>query len=379
MPGLLVFEMTQNFEKLKEGLPLYLFRDLLDLVRTGILLLGEEGQILVANRHAKDLLGETSLEGQELKKFLDEKDRRVLWPNICALAQKEGSYEGQILLLPVQREPFIALLSLVYYQPKGDQKGFFVATFQDISEFKNLERAMREAKHLVFLGRMLADISHHVRNPILVIGGLARRLKERPSKVESYASAIIYQCERLEELLEALERFVLLPTPRFRLVQVAEIIDLLRERFRLELSGDPPELRLISSAQAEPVAFYTDPALLLEALNELVKNALEAHQLKAITQPVELRVGLKEQKVLFEVADYGDGISIESLPFVFNPFFSTKPGHLGMGLTLASRIAEELDGKLEVTHLHQPTVVSLSLPLDRRRRERRELLVDYSR
>ncbi len=371
--------MSTTFNQLKESLPLYLFRDLLDLVRTGIILLEEDGRILVANRHAKDLLGETLLEGKKFDRFLEEKDRRVLFPNIRTLAQTEGSYEGQILLVPAQGEPFVALLSLVYYQPQEEQKGFLVATFQDISEFKNLERAMREAKHLVFLGRMLADISHHVRNPILVIGGLARRLREKPTKVESYASAIIYQCERLEELLEALERFVLLPTPRFKLIQVSEVLDLVRERFRLELSGDPPELKLCSSSKAELAAFYTDPSLLLEALNEVIKNALEAHQLKAITQPVELRVRLEGQGVVFEVADYGDGISIESLPFVFNPFFSTKPGHLGMGLTLASRIAEELDGKLEVTHLCQPTIVSLKLPLDRRRRERRELLSDYSR
>ncbi|NPB08878.1 MAG: ATP-binding protein, partial [Thermodesulfobacteria bacterium] len=194
--------------------------------------------------------------------------------------------------------------------------------------------------------------------------------------VESYASAIIYQCERLEELLEALERFVMLPAPRFKLVQVGEIVDLLREKFRLELSGEPPELRIISSSRSELVAFYTDPSLLLEAINEMVKNAFEAHQAKAVNKPVELRVRVKGETVTFDVSDFGEGINIETLPFIFNPFFSTKPGHLGMGLTLASRIAEELDGKIEVTHLHQPTTVSLRLPLDRRRPERRKLLTE---
>ncbi len=345
--------------------------NILDLVKAGVMLLSLEGKILYANRQAEELLSENKLEGKDFPQFLEEKDRNIFWRNILNILKREGVYEGEGFLIPRGKQGFVAQMHFLCYQPEGAGP-FVVFTFQNVARIKALERSLREAKHLAFLGRMLADMSHHIRNPILVVGGLARRLREHPERVQEYTSALVYQCERLERLLQSLERFVLLPSPRFRPVEAKEIIERLRARYHLEMSGETPEL--VIECPFRLPAFYTDPELLTEALGELLQNALEAHQAVGEARPVLLKVQGDEEKISFSVEDYGEGLKVDTLSFIFNPFFSTKPGHFGMGLTLALRIAEELAGNIEIVNIFRPTIFQFSLPLDRRRPERRRLL-----
>ncbi len=345
--------------------------NILDLVKVGVALLSLEGEILYANRQAEELLSESDLKGKNLNQFFEEEDRRLFWHNILTILKKEGVYEGEGFLVPRGGAGFIAQMHFLRYEPEGAEP-FIVLTFQNLARLKKLEKSLEEARHLAFLGQMLADISHHIRNPILVIGGLARRLKEHPERAHDYASAVVYQCERLERLLQALERFVLLPSPRFRPVEIREIIEGLEARYKLEISGESPEL--VMNYSLDLPVFYTDPELLVEALGELIQNALEAHQAVGEKRPVLFEAKGNEKRILFKVEDYGEGIRVEALSFIFSPFFTTKPGHFGMGLTLASRIAGLLSGEIEVVNTYQPTVFQFLLPLDRRRPERRKLL-----
>ncbi len=350
----------------------YYLQNILDFVKAGVILLSPEGKILFANKMALELLKDNDLEGKDFSLFFTQQDREIFWPNVLTILENEGLYEGEGYLVPREGDGFVAQFHFLRYEPEGAPP-FIVLTFQNLSHLKKLEKSLREAKHLAFLGRMLSDISHHVRNPISVIGGLARRLKESPEKVSSYSSALIYQCERLEELLSSLERFVLLRKPCFKPAEGKEIIEILKEKFEIELSGENPEL-VLNTKGFNSFVFYTDPELLIEALSEIIKNALESHRLLSHAEPVSFSAKVCENQVVFEVKDNGPGISLDVLPYIFNPFFTTKSGHFGMGLTYATRIMEELGGEIEVLNLSNPTVFRVFIPLDRRRPERRYLL-----
>ncbi len=363
--------LDETYEK-RFSLSPHLLKEFLHLIATSLFVLDESGQILFANRYAHQMFKSDNLEGRSFKEFFSAEDQNILYRNILYLAKKEGFYEREVLFLPAYGEPFMAHITINKFVSEG--RVFLLVTCQDISELKTLERSMREARHLVFLGRMLTDMSHQVRNPILVIGGLVKRLQENPSKLPAYASAIMYQCDRLEKLLKALEEFVNLPRPRFAPVAIKDVLKCLSHKFRLEILGDVPELRLELSPGMEEVTFFTDLYLLTQALSHIIQNALEAHQEKGTNESVEVKCWLSDKKVIFEVLDWGEGIPKETLAFLTNPFFSTKPGHLGMGLTLSQRIIEELDGTLEVINLKDPTAIRISFPIDRRRPERKHLL-----
>ena len=340
--------------------------DILDLIKVGILVLKAEGEIIFANREAHNLLGENLVE-QNFLAFLEKQDREIFWPNVRYLVFTKGFYEGEVLLVPAKNKSFVAHLYFSLYETP-EMAPLLVLTFQNISQVKALERSLRESRHPAFLGRLLSDISHHIRNPILVIGGLAKRLSAHPERASAYAGTLLYQCERLIKLLEALERFILLPTPSFRQTEISEVLESLKGRF------SPATPSVSFPEEGVTFTFLTDPKLLVEALAEVIKNAREAHAAAGKEEPVSFDFEREGENIVFLVKDQGEGIRDEVLPFIFNPFFTTKPGHFGMGLTLASRIVEELAGHIEVANPRHPTVFRLSFPLDRRRPERRRLL-----
>jgi signal transduction histidine kinase len=86
-------------------------------------------------------------------------------------------------------------------------------------------------------------------------------------------------------------------------------------------------------------------------------SPLENKEGRAIVFPQDLNY------VLIEVSDTGSGIEPRDLKKIFNPFFTTKPAGLGLGLSICSRLVEENKGKIDVvSHKGRGTTFILALP-----------------
>lgn len=94
-----------------------------------------------------------------------------------------------------------------------------------------------------------------------------------------------------------------------------------------------------------PLQFDFDPDLLKLALSNLVQNAIQASK---AGQEVEIRVAPSDDDVKIFVTDHGSGIQPEHLENIFNPFFTTKPNGVGLGLAIVSKIADEHNGQILV-------------------------------
>ncbi|MBV9610884.1 MAG: sensor histidine kinase, partial [Acidobacteriaceae bacterium] len=108
------------------------------------------------------------------------------------------------------------------------------------------------------------------------------------------------------------------------------------------------------------LTFRFDPDLLKSALSNLVENAIQA---SAPGQRVEIRADANEENVMIFVSDEGAGIQPEHLENVFNPFFTTKPNGIGLGLAIVAKIVDEHQGRIRV--FSQPgagTRFEMSLP-----------------
>jgi len=77
----------------------------------------------------------------------------------------------------------------------------------------------------------------------------------------------------------------------------------------------------------------------------IVKNAIQALE---NTGTISLRIYRKDKTCILEISDTGPGIAEEDLPFIFDPFYTTKKAGTGLGLTITHRIIEEHDGRIEV-------------------------------
>jgi signal transduction histidine kinase len=142
--------------------------------------------------------------------------------------------------------------------------------------------------------------------------------------------------------------------------------------------GRDIDLRLDNLAACSEI--FLDPGLFAVSLENVLANACEALPLEGCSHArhdvsIELAEPVNEgMTCAVKVVDNGEGIRDKIFPRVFHPFFTTKTGHVGMGLTFAKQIQEELGGEISiVSEFMKGTAVTLELSGDRRRSIRRRI------
>ena len=234
-------------------------------------------------------------------------------------------------------------------------------------EIQRSHHRLLQQERLAALGEMAAHLVHEIRNPLVAIGGFARRLAQRLAGREpeaQYAQMVAREVDRLERIVQDVRglsregRVTLAETDLHALLQ--ECLALFAERVaeqgvsvRMDLAERFPILRL-------------DAVQMKQAILNLTANALEAMPdggtLSLATRAVGGETGRRAEPpngpaategeagewVTVSVADTGGGIPQEIVDDVFNPFFTTKDVGTGLGLTLVRRIARAHGGRVEV-------------------------------
>ncbi|MCK9375503.1 MAG: ATP-binding protein [Syntrophobacterales bacterium] len=237
-----------------------------------------------------------------------------------------------------------------------------VGYFRDLRERQRLETAVLRNERLATLGRMVARISHEIKNPLVTIGGFAGQLRRTaglPEDARRKLTLIYQEVQRLEKFLADMSTFsrgappqkVMADLPAL-IREVAELMDdSFKERgvaFRLETRTDIP-----------PISF--DPGQIRQVLINLFKNALEA-----MGDGGELRVqaDLRRDHLVLTITDMGHGIPADQLPNLFTPFFTTKEGGTGLGLTIVQGLITQHQGDISIdSEAGRGTTCTIRLPL----------------
>jgi two-component system sensor histidine kinase HydH len=234
--------------------------------------------------------------------------------------------------------------------------GFAFAWSRTTSRLAEVERRAERERRLVALGRASSVMAHELRNPLAALKGHAQLLLEElvePSR--SKAERVVEGAERLERLTNVLLDFVrdgpldVHPVSPSDLIDHA-LVDFPRDRFRIDLSRAPEVL-------------HVDVERTTLALRNLLQNANQATE--AVKErdilPVEVRVEQGATEVVIEVRDHGAGLARGQ---IFDPFVTTKVRGVGLGLSIAQRIAEQHRGTLTgENHSEGGAVLRLVLPL----------------
>jgi PAS domain S-box-containing protein len=319
------------------------------------------------------------IEGERMSVLFLEDDLTYFLPNIVYYTLCKNGFEGEALLRQKDGTKIFVYISTASFKEEGEV--FLTFSLQEIQRLKKMERERLEAEHLASLGRIVEEIAHQVRNPIVSIGGFTQRLL-KPSlasqKRESYLEQVIRETKRLETMIQRVEEYVLIPRPTLRREKIQEVVDAALETLSKEATEKGISVNLDTGALKGEGSVFIDKGLVIKALSHILENALEAmKRLPAGKERATLNVAIlgNEETGGVSISDNGEGIAKENLDRIFDPFFSTRPDRVGFGLTFAKRVVEEQGGKIWVeSELGKWTAITISFPRERRRQVRRELI-----
>ena len=224
--------------------------------------------------------------------------------------------------------------------------GLFWIVFRAAKQLAAQQNQLIENETLVALGEMSSAVAHGLRNPLAAIrtsAELAQDLDCSPARKN--IDDIIGQVDRLSKWV----RELLLCSGQLN--DDHEAVDLVAAVGEVLNAYAPQIGKAGIEVEWSPVAaprVLSHPVLLSQALNSVVANAIEA-----MPRGGCLRIGLerdwRHRRLVLSVSDTGVGMSAQQLAQAFKPFYSTKRGGLGVGLSLVKRIMERFGGEVKVT------------------------------
>ena len=197
------------------------------------------------------------------------------------------------------------------------------------------------------------DASHQLRTPLAALLGQVQVARRRDRSAEEYRRVLDLVSEEGIRLRQIVEALLILANPRADSPegQSLDLRDWLRDHMR-RWSSHPRAGDLHAEiADGPPLAVSVYPPLLAQLLDNLLENAVKY---SSSGSPILVRIWKERRVVMLGVEDRGCGLEAEDLPRVFEPFYraerARRDGHagVGLGLALASRIAETLGGTLGV-------------------------------
>lgn len=230
-------------------------------------------------------------------------------------------------------------------------------------ELSEKQEALVRAEKLATIGRLAAQITHEIRNPLSSIGLNTELLSEEiptgddGSEARRLCAAIAREVDRLAEITEDYLRFARLPRPTFAREDVGEVLQDLVAFVQPEL--DAARIRVELDLEGTLVASI-DENQIRQALLNLVRNSREAMKDGGI---LTLAARAWEGGVKLEVRDDGIGMREEDRARIFDPFFTTKEGGTGLGLSLTQQIVAQHGGRLDCdSQVAGGTTFTLYLP-----------------
>ncbi len=231
------------------------------------------------------------------------------------------------------------------------------------SDLRKTEAQLVRSEKLAALGQLAAGIAHEIRNPLTSINILIHSLTENFPSGTSHREDLKVIEEEIDRINEILDRFLRFARPALPLLEKTEVATIFEEtlqliRPRMEKQG----VQVEKEFDALPMILIDREQMKQVALN-LLLNAVQAMP-KGGTLAVQGQNSKDGQWITVSIQDSGVGIPEEDMNKLFDPFFSTREGGIGLGLSIAHRIIDQHRGKIEVESAPgKGTLFTLWLPV----------------
>lgn len=326
-------QITRDFRRMKA-----LTEGVFEHMQTGVVVIGDDGRILLANKAFQQAVEEEVREG-------------AIWQTLKTARQIDGlgapgASEREIVFHLTGRDS-ILLVAKSEVVLEGNQRAT-VLVLSDITTLKEYEKTAARKERLSELGELAATVAHEIRNPLNTISIAAQRLAHETADKVSEPTVLPFTQvirDEIRRLNEIVNRFLAL-TKESKLSR--RTVDLRKLLFELETLWRPESESLGISLllNSEDIQVETDPDKLKAVLTNLYQNSKEA--LNGEAGSISCQIERRGNDVIINFEDSGPGIPDHLREKVFTPFFTSKSGGTGLGLATVQSRVEELGGRISI-------------------------------
>jgi len=338
------------------------------------------GTVVSVNRSGAEQLGYTvdELIGRSVLDLCDKADRETVQTHVAACVEPLGHARSWELRKARKDGTMIDVRETARAIRRTGREPVVLVVCEDMTERKRAEEALHRAQaelahvtRLTTLGQLAASIAHEVNQPLAAIVADANAslnwltaAKPELERVRETLVAIATDGHRAADVIQRIRQLATKTEPRKTRLDVNEVIRDVVALVRAEVARYEITLTLDSVPPLPSVV--GDRVQLQQVVLNLVVNAIEA-MASVVDRPRRLVIRSErhdDDGVRIAVHDTGVGIRASDLDRVFGAFFTTKPGGMGMGLSISRSIIEAHGGRLwaEPNKPHG-AIVQFSLPV----------------
>ena len=311
----------------------------------GFVTIDEDHRVVIFNREAERIFGINREEilGKDLGVILSPQcsqgHRTAVARYLDTRKPRLIGHQSEFLTARQNGELFP--LSISFSVSNIGEKTFFTGIIRDLTETKALQEQVLKSERLAALGQLVAEVSHEIKNPLVMIGGYARQLQRSVQDPKGHAKLqiIVDEVRRLETLVGELRD---LYRPKALSLETIDIAVLLKEvRDLIQEDAQNKQIEVVLNIPPAPVMVEGDKDKLKQVILNLSRNGMEAMDQGG---KLTVRARCLEDQLEITVTDEGPGIPEPELEKIFVPFYTTKKQGTGLGLSVSKRIIEEHRG-----------------------------------
>jgi signal transduction histidine kinase len=232
-----------------------------------------------------------------------------------------------------------------------------------VEQLQQREHEVLRAEQLAAVGQIAAGVAHELRNPLTAIKMLVQTGLEgqHPSGLPAEDLAVIEQSiRRLEQYIQMFLDFARPPRAERRQADLLEVVR--RAAALVEGRARRQKVSVSLSLPDQPLPAYLDPEQIQQVLVNVLINALDVQPRGGTIDVAVTPVG---GAATVEVRDRGPGLPAELRERLFEPFVTSKPDGVGLGLSGSKQLIEAHGGTMRIDDAPGGgAVISITLPAD---------------
>ncbi len=305
------------------------------------------------------------------------------------IAKRMGQLDAEITLPLMSKEKLIGILNLGHKERRemysnedlellstlANQATIAIENARLYENLKRSQSIIRRSDRLASLGQLTAGLAHEIRNPLVAIRTFTQLLPERYADEEfrnSFQGLALKEVDRICSLVTDLLGFARPSAPKVSAEDVNEIVENIVRI--LETEAKEKGVRVDCCLASNLPKILIDKGQIKQVSMNVILNAIQSIEGEGVVE-VSTRLFTKngsEQYVQIAIRDSGVGIPEKDLEDIFNPFFTTKEGGSGLGLSISHQIVQEHGGHILVeSKVGEGTTFFINLPVRHQERKAR--------